>query len=108
MKTPPRVVELFLTSAFFESVGKKISKAETRNNTLQPPNPGFSSGKYDQIFPVVSPRTPAFFQAMERSINMASPSRLCKHGMALITDAYFGVTSEAACLLFVSALCFPG
>lgn len=35
-------------------------------------------------------------------------SSLCKHGMALITDVYFGVTSEAAGLLFVSALCFPG
>lgn len=44
----------------------------------------------------------------EQSTNMASSSRLCKHCMALITDAYFGVTSEAACLLFVSALCFPG
>jgi len=28
--------------------------------------------------------------------------------MALITDAYFGVTSEAAGPLFVSVLCFPG
>lgn len=35
-------------------------------------------------------------------------SRLCKHGMALITDAYFGVTSVAAGLLFVSMLCFRG
>lgn len=43
----------------------------------------------------------------EQSTNMASPPRLCKHGMALITDAYFGVTSEAASLLFVSLLCFP-
>lgn len=43
----------------------------------------------------------------EQSTNMASPPRLYKHGMALITDAYFGVTSEAACLLFVSVLCFP-
>lgn len=39
------------------------------------------------------------------SANMASPPGLCKHGMALITDAYFRVTSEAACLLFVSVLC---
>lgn len=31
---------------------------------------------------------------------MASLSGLCKHGMALITDAYFGVTSEAACCLY--------
>lgn len=30
------------------------------------PRIGFNSGKYDQIFPVVSERTPAFFQAMER------------------------------------------
>lgn len=41
----------------------------------------------------------------EQSANMASPPGLCKHGMALITDAYFRVTSEAACLLFVSVLC---
>lgn len=73
------------------------------------PRMGFNSGKYDQISPVVSERTPAILQAMERRAEQKHgfPSPLCKHGMALITDAYFGVTSEAACLLFVSELCFP-
>lgn len=42
------------------------------------------------------------------STNMASLSGLCKHGMALITDAYFGVTSEAACCLYQCFVFFPG
>lgn len=54
---------LSLTSSLSQFVGKNWKY--TRNITLQP-QIGFNSGKYDQIFPVVSERTQAFFQAMER------------------------------------------
>lgn len=69
---------------------------------------GPTSGKCDEPFPVVSKKTAAFFPVHEQdSRNIASLPRLCNRGMALIKDAYFEVTSEAACLLFVSVLCFP-
>lgn len=61
---------------------------------------GSNSGKYDQVFPVVSLRArAASFSSLRKvgkSTKMASLLRLCKHGMALITDAYFRVTSRAA------------
>ena len=47
-----------------------------RGTTRLQPRIGFNSGKYDQIFPVVSERTPAFFQAMEKRAERAQH----KHG----------------------------
>lgn len=61
---------------------------------------GSNSGKYDRVFPVVSLcACAASFSSLRKvgkSTKMASLLRLCKHGMALITDAYFRVTSRAA------------
>lgn len=78
---------------------------EGRNNVLQH-SIGFNSGKYEQIIPVVA--LVFIFQSAEgRKAHKRWPllHRLCKHGMALITDAYLGVTSEAGHLLFLSVLC---
>ena len=66
----------------------------------------FNSGKYDQILPVVFWENSGIFpgRGEENTERAWLYSRLCKHGMALITDAYFGVTSEAAAAVCISAL----
>lgn len=84
---------------------REAAKVEGRNNVLQH-SIGFNSGKYEQIIPVVA--LVFIFQSAEgRKAHKRWPllHRLCKHGMALITDAYLGVTSEVGHLLFLSVLC---
>lgn len=85
----------------------RLLKWKEGNNVLQH-SIGFNSGKYDQIIPAVL----LVFHfpvcgRQEGAQRWPLSLWLCKHGMALITDAYLGVTSEAGHLLFVSALCSP-